>query len=178
MILKCSVDQISNKKVKAIYTELRRNITYSPGLDNVLAVVKIHIFDLLLVGGFSLVSLEYSHSFFNLALQRVRVLQHVKELSVVDLQQHAGDLSGEVGVHPLDQREESLTQHLLLLLGRSGGQHGGGERLLALDEDGLLCLWSGSHHLTWHHLGRRVPGGGRVLEGLLGSDLEERYLLT
>ena len=66
MILKCSVDQISNKKVKAIYTELRRNITYSPGLDSVLAVVKIHIFDLLLVGGFSLVSLEDSHSFFNL----------------------------------------------------------------------------------------------------------------
>ena len=67
MILKCSVeDQISNKKVKAIYTELRRNITYSPGLDNVLAVVKIHIFDLLLVRGFSLVSLENSNSFLNL----------------------------------------------------------------------------------------------------------------
>merc|ERR1719150_3285240 len=105
MILKCSVDQISNKKVKAIYTEQRRNITYSPGLDSVLAVVKIHIFDLLLVGSFSLVSLEDSHSFFNLALERVGV-----------------------------------PQHLLLLLGRSGGQHGGGERLLALDEDGLLGL--------------------------------------
>ena len=100
------------------------------------------------------------------------ILQHVKELSVVDLEQHAGDLSGEVWVHPLDQREESLTQHLLLLLGRSGGQHGGGERLLALDDDGLLCLWSRSHHLTRHHLGRRVSGGGSVLEGLLGSDLE------
>ena len=107
-----------------------------------------------------------------LPLQGVVILQHVKELSVVDLEQHAGDLSGEVWVHPLDQREESLTQHLLLLLGRSGGQHGGGERLLALDDDGLLCLWSRSHHLTRHHLGRRVPGGGSVLEGLLGSDLE------
>ena len=37
-----------------------------PGADNVLAVIKIHIFDLLLVGGFALVSLEDSHGFFNL----------------------------------------------------------------------------------------------------------------
>ena len=82
MILKCSVeDQISNKKVKAIYTELRRSITYSPGLDNVLAVVKIHIFDLLLVGGFSLVSLEDSHGIFNLALQSFGILQHMKSIS-------------------------------------------------------------------------------------------------
>ena len=100
----------------------------------------------------------------------------MKKLSVVDLKQHAGDLSGEVRVHPLDQREETLAQHLLLLLGWSGGQHGGGERLLALDEDGLLCLWSWGHHLTRHHLGRRVPGGGRVLESLLGPHLEQRNI--
>ena len=98
----------------------------------------------------------------------------MKKLSVVDLKQHAGDLSGEVWVHPLDQREQTLAQHLLLLLGRSRGQHGGGERLLALDDDSLLGLWSGSHHLTWHHLGWRVPGGGRVLEGLLGPHLDQK----
>ena len=67
MILKCSVeDQISNKKVKAIYTEQRRSITYSQGLDNLLVVVKIHICDLLLVRGFSLVSLENSNGFLDL----------------------------------------------------------------------------------------------------------------
>ena len=98
----------------------------------------------------------------------------MKELSVVDLEQHAGDLASQVRVHPLDEREESLTQHLLLLLGRSRGQHGGGEWLLALDEDGLLSLRSGGHHLTWHHLGWRVPGGGRVLEGLLGPHLDQK----
>jgi len=81
---------------------------------------------LLLVSGFSLVSLEDSHGFVDLALERAVVLQHVKELSVVDLEQHAGDLASQVRVHPLDEREESLTQHLLLLLGRSRGQHGGG----------------------------------------------------
>ena len=98
----------------------------------------------------------------------------MKKLSVVDLKQHAGDLSGEVRVHPLDQREETLAQHLLLLLGWSGGQHGGGERLLALDEDSLLGLRGRGHHLARHHLGRRVPGRGRVLEGLLRPHLEQQ----
>ena len=75
------------------------------------------------------------------------------------------------------QLEQTLAQHLPLLLGRSGGQHGGGQRLLALDEHGLLSLRGGSHHLTRHHLGRRVPGRGRVLEGLLGPHLKQKYSL-
>ena len=58
------------------------------------------------------------------------MLQHMEELGVVDLEQHAGDLSGQVGEHPLDEREETLAQHLFLLLGWSSGQHGGGERFL------------------------------------------------
>ena len=107
-----------------------------------------------------------------LLLQEVVILQHVQQLGVVDLQEHAGDLSGQVRVHSLDKREETLAEHLLLLLGRSGGQHGGGERLLALDDDCLLSLRCRGHHLTRHHLGRRVPGGGRVLEGLLRPYLE------
>jgi len=74
------------------------------------------------------VGLQDGHGFFDLALQGVVVLQHVEQLGVVDLQQHAGDLAGEVWVHPLDQWEESLSQHLLLLLWRSRGQHGGRER--------------------------------------------------
>jgi len=38
--------------------------------------------------------------------------------------------TSEVGIHPLDEREETLSQHLLLLLRRSGGQHTRGQRLL------------------------------------------------
>ena len=72
-----------------------------------------------------------------LLLQEVVILQHVQQLGVVDLQEHPGDLPSQVGVYSLDQWEEPLAQHLLLVLGRSGGQHGGGERLLALDDDGL-----------------------------------------
>jgi len=143
----------------------------TPIHDNVLVVDKIPTFSLLLVRGFPLMSLEYGHSFLNLALERVVILQHVEELSVIDLEQHAGDLAGQVGVHPLDEREESLTQHLLLLLRRSGGQHASSEGLLALDEDGLLGLWSRGHHLARHHLTGRVPGCWRVLERLLGADL-------
>lgn len=36
-------------------------------------------------------------------------LQHVQQLWVVDLQQHAGDLPREAGVHGLNEREETLT---------------------------------------------------------------------
>ena len=60
------------------------------------------------------------------------MLQHVEELRIVDLEQHAGDLSGQVGEHPLDEREETLAQHLLLLLGRGSRQHGGRQRFLRL----------------------------------------------
>ena len=59
---------------------------------------------------------------------------------MVDLQEHPGDLPGQVRPNFLYQREEALAQLLLLLLGWSGGQHGGGEQLLALDEDGLLLI--------------------------------------
>ena len=93
----------------------------------------------------------------------------MEQLGVVDLEQHTGDLAGEVGIHPLDQREQSLTQHLLLLLGRSRGQHGGGQGLLAGDLHGLLGHGGGNHGLTGHSLHGRVPGGLGVLEAGLGS---------
>ena len=48
------------------------------------------------------------------------------------------DLSSEFWVHSLDEREETLSQHLLLLLGWGRGQHGCGQRLLALDQHGRL----------------------------------------
>ena len=65
-----------------------------------------------------------------LALERVLVLKHVDKLSVVDLKQHAGDLAGEVGEHALDEREQPLPEHLLLLLWRGSRKHRGRQRLL------------------------------------------------
>merc|ERR1719270_3343865 len=75
-----------------------------------------------------------------------------------------------VRVHPLDQREQSLTQHLLLLLRRGGGQHGRSQRLLAGDLDGGLGHGGGHHGLAprSHHLPRRVPGRLGVGEAGLG----------
>lgn len=61
----------------------------------------------------------------------------MQQLRVVNLQQHASDLASQLGVHGLDEREQSLTQHLLLFLGWSGSQHTGCQRLLALDVDSL-----------------------------------------
>ena len=56
----------------------------------------------------------------------------MEELRVVDFEQHASDLSSELWVHGGDEREETLAQHLFLLLWGSRGQHGGRQRLLAL----------------------------------------------
>jgi len=33
----------------------------------------------------------------------------VQQLRVIDLQQHAGDLSSQTGMHVLDEREQTLT---------------------------------------------------------------------
>ena len=106
-----------------------------------------------------------------LALKRAMVLQHVEQLGVVNLEQHASDLTSHVWVHPLDQREQSLTQHLLLLLWRSCGQHSGSQWLLTWDLDRWLRHGRGDHSLAWHTLDWRVPGRLGVLEGGLLSHL-------
>lgn len=45
----------------------------------------------------------------HLGAERLRRLQHVEELRVVDLKQHAGDLSCKTQVHVLDEGKETLT---------------------------------------------------------------------
>lgn len=45
----------------------------------------------------------------HLGAQRLGRLEHVQQLRVVDLQQHACDLPCQVGVHVLNQRKETLT---------------------------------------------------------------------
>ena len=76
----------------------------------------------------------------HLWLERLPGLQHMQQLRVVDFQQHSSDFASKVWVHTLNQREQPLTQHLLLLLGWGSGQHGGSQRLLAMD---MHCLgWS------------------------------------
>lgn len=71
-------------------------------------------------GLLGLVGLEHGDGLVNFVLQRVVVLQHVQQLRVVDLQQHAGDLTGQLRVHRLDDREQAFAKHLLLF-GRLGG---------------------------------------------------------
>lgn len=45
----------------------------------------------------------------SLGAQGFRRLQHVEQLRVVDLQKHSGDLTGQAGVHVLNQGEQALT---------------------------------------------------------------------
>ena len=109
---------------------------------------------------------ESNKIFFNsyLALERVVILQHVKEISIVNLQQHSSDLSSKIWIHSGDEWEESLTQHLLLFLWRSSSQHGGSQWLLSWDLDSLLRHGSCNNGLTLHHLAWWVPGGLGILE--------------
>merc|ERR1719205_425180 len=94
--------------------------------------------NLSLLRRFILMSLEYGDGFLYLALQGLVVLQHVQQLRVVDLEKHASDFAGQIGEHALDQREQTLAEHLLLFLRLSSCQHGRGQGLLSLDHHGLL----------------------------------------
>lgn len=57
------------------------------------------------LGFFSLMRLQDGDGLFHLCLERLLILQHVKQLRVVDLQQHAGDFPRQIGVGLLDERE-------------------------------------------------------------------------
>ena len=48
--------------------------------------------------------------------QKFRVLKHPQHVVVILPQHHPGYLASTVRVDPLNQREESLSQHLLLIL--------------------------------------------------------------
>ena len=61
----------------------------------------------------------------------------MQQFRVVNFQQHSGDFAGQVGVHALNEGEETFSQHLLLFLEWGGGQHGGCQGLLTWDNQGL-----------------------------------------
>lgn len=92
----------------------------------------------------------------HLGSEGLLVLEQVEELGRVHLEEHAGDLSGEVGLRAVDlgvetvrqpqsaikrrrgrKKDVRLSEHLLLLLGRSVGEDGGGQ---ARTSDGLLSV--------------------------------------
>merc|ERR1712079_97310 len=100
--------------------------------------------------------LKYCDSFIHLALKGLAVFQHVNQLRIVDLQQHACDLSSEFRIHSLNKGEQAFTQHLLLFLWGSSCQHGSCEWFLSLDKYSRLWLLLGnwlrsnhSHILSW-----------------------------
>ena len=81
----------------------------------------------------------------------------MQQLGVVDLEQHAGDLASQFRVHALDQREEALAQHLLLLLGRGRGQHGGCQSVLARYHNGLRLEGENRAEMVSPVLSNKMP---------------------
>mmetsp|Transcript_15759 Transcript_15759/g.33532 ORF Transcript_15759/g.33532 Transcript_15759/m.33532 type:complete len:289 (-) Transcript_15759:1073-1939(-) len=68
--------------------------------------------------------LQHGQRLDDLGVERVGRLEQVEQLAVVHLEEHAGDLAGELRLDVLDEREKALAQELLLLLGRRGGEGG------------------------------------------------------
>ena len=116
----------------------------------------------------------------DLGSQGVAGLEQVKEFDVVHVQEHSGDLSGELGLLLLDVQVEALSEHLLLLGGRGLGEDGSGQGLLRTGQgDGGgavgLATTNGLINAVAHVVGElvvAVPGGG----GTTGTLASERTL--
>lgn len=119
-----------------------------------------------LVGGLGdAVHLKHGHSLLHLGLKGLLILDHVQELRVFDLQQHAGDLTSQIGVHMLNHRIQTLAEDLFLLLRLGVGQQRGNEllRICKNNSNGAisdkLCIFSVDLKLTlslqllWNWLG-------------------------
>ena len=65
-----------------------------------------------------------------LGVEGVDVFEQVEQLSVVHLEEHAGNLTSLLGVRLLDEREKPFAEHLLLLCVSGRGKRRGGERFL------------------------------------------------
>ncbi len=110
--------------------------------------------------------LEHGDGLVHLGNQGVGRLQQQQQLAVVHLQQHAGDLAGQLRLQALHQREQALAQHLLLLLGRGGRQHGSGQvAALLAGHDGRRR----GDRLGLSRLGRRR---GRGVVGAVGDSVQ------
>lgn len=106
-----------------------------------------------------IVLLQHSDGLVDLGLQGLLRLQQQQQLAVVHLQQHAGDLAGQLRLQALHQGEQALAQHLLLLLRGGGCQHGSGQvaTLLAGHDGGRR-----GERLGLRRLRRRRGRGGVV----------------
>eukprot|EP00054_Salpingoeca_dolichothecata_P013759 m.76961 g.76961 ORF g.76961 m.76961 type:complete len:670 (-) comp20641_c0_seq1:217-2226(-) len=98
------------------------------------------------------VLLQHSHSFLHLGAKSSRVFEQMQQFRVIHFQKHASNLASKFRVSEVNLREETFTQHLLLL-GLGGRDKGRGSQrfLTLLDErslgdrlsllrDGLLLL--------------------------------------
>ena len=80
------------------------------------------------------------NSFVDLLGEISNILQHLYDLHVFFFQHHAGDFHNKASVDLLDQGEQFLTQHLLLVLGREGGQLGNPVNFVEKSVDSFIGL--------------------------------------
>ena len=108
---------------------------------------------------------EHQRSVY-LGSERFTGFQHVKKFGVVDFEQHTSDFTSQVRLHLLDQREQTFTEHLLLLLWCGIGKGSWRQRFLSGNDNGItesrrilnsrerMCKWSSlvssDPYVRWH----------------------------
>lgn len=97
----------------------------------------------------------------NLGHQSIGGLNQIQQLTIVHLQKHTGDLAGLLGLVLVDQRIQSLTDHVLLSSGVGRGQHG----IREVHVSGLL---SSLLHLLLRH-GLTLLHGHALVAHLVGE---------
>ena len=115
----------------------------------------------LLVGG--IVRVQDLERLLDLRPERLGTLEEVEQLGVVHLEQHTGNLPGEVRLRLVDERVQPLPDHVLLYLGR-GARERRGRELLVRARRGVLLLLLGRRALG-HVAG---PSGSHGTAGALG----------
>jgi hypothetical protein len=83
----------------------------------------------------------------DLVVEGVRGFEKVEQLAVVHLEKYASDLAGKFGLCGVDERVETLADHVLLLLRvGSGKKGGGGEGLLQIE---VFIRYTNLHRLLF-----------------------------
>lgn len=121
------------------------------GRGGVLGAVRLLLAVLLGALGLDVLVVD-SHGLVDLGAEGLLVLSKAEELGVLHLEEHTGDLASELGLLSVDLGVKSLTEHLLLLVGRSGvknvGVDGRAGRLATVLGTATLLVRATTHGAT------------------------------
>lgn len=75
-------------------------------------------------------NLQHSDCFLYLGFECLLIFEHVQQLRILNLQQHARDFASQCGMHTFNHRIQTLAKDLFLFLWLGISQQRGNELLL------------------------------------------------